>query len=159
MKYLLLLFSFTFHGQILHHHMLSSQGQSAKMTNGLIVKQTVGQQSVTGSSSKTHKVMQGFQQSLWGKYINSNEIATPEAITAVTYPNPFTETINFQFSKPINEVVSIFIFDITGRIIFNQNKKVVDHLLTIDLSGVPSSEYLVRLITTKLNYYTKIIKK
>jgi hypothetical protein len=139
--------------------MLSAQGQSTKMSNGFTVKQTIGQQSITGSSSKTHKVIQGFQQSLWSKYINSNVNDTPESINAFAYPNPFTETINFQFSKPINEVVSVFIFDITGRIIYNQNKKVDNQLLTIDLSGVPSSEYLVRLITTKLNYYTKIIKK
>jgi hypothetical protein len=160
MKYLLLLFSVTFHGQILHHEMLSSQGISTKTSNGLIVRQTIGQQSLTGTSTnKDYVVMQGFQQSLWGKYIASNNIEAVEDIKTTTYPNPFTETINFQFSKPVTDVISISIFDVLGRLIYEQKKKAVNNVLTIDLASLPTSEYLVRLNTTKLNYYTKIIKQ
>jgi len=160
MRYLLLLFTITFHGQVLHHQMLSSQGNSTKKANGLVVKQTVGQQSTTGSSSnKNYVLMQGFQQSLWSKYIASNKIETPEDIKTITYPNPFTENVNFQFSKPMTDVISIYIFDILGRLVYEQKKKADSTILTIDLTTLSSSEYLVRLSTTNLNYYTKIIKK
>lgn len=160
MKYLLLLFTITFHGQVLHHQMLSSQGQSTKTPNGLVVKQTVGQQSLIGSSSNNkYVVLQGFQQSLWSKYIASNEIASLEGIKTTTYPNPFTENINFQFSKPIADIISIYIFDILGRLVYEQKKKVDSTILSIDLTTLSASEYLVRLSTTNLNYYTKIIKK
>lgn len=160
MKYLLLLFSITFQGQVLHHQMLSSQGVSTKTPNGLIIRQTVGQQSLTGTSgNKDYVVMQGFQQNLWGKYIASNTIDAIDTIKMTTYPNPFTETINFQFSKPVADVITISIFDFLGRLIYEQNRTAVSDILTIDLSGLPTSEYLIRLKTKTLNYYTKIIKK
>lgn len=160
MKYLLFLFTISFYGQTLHHQMLSSQGQSIKMTNGLIVKQTVGQQGITGSSTnKDHVVMQGFQQSYWSKYIASNKIDVVQGINTIAFPNPFTETINFKFSKPITEEISIFIFDVLGRLVYEQKKKIDDDILTIDLAKFPTSEYLVRLNTNSFNYYTKIIKK
>ncbi len=160
MKYLLLLFSITFQGQVLHHQMISSQGQSTKMANGLQINQTIGQQSISGTSSnKNYIVMQGFQQSLWGKYIASNSTDAIDAFTIITYPNPFTETVNFEFSKPITDLVSITVFDVLGRLVNEQKEKVINSVITINLSSLPTSEYLVRLNANTLNYYTKIIKK
>lgn len=159
MKYLLLLFSITFQGQVLHHQMLSSQGLSTKTADGFIIRQTIGQQSLAATAThKDYVVMQGFQQSLWGKYIASNT-DTIESIRTTSYPNPFITSINFQFSKPLTDVISISIFDIMGRLIYEQKKKAINTILTIDLASLPASEYLVRLNATKLNYYTKIIKQ
>lgn len=160
MKYLLLLFSVSFYGQVLHHQMISSQGASTKTADGLIIKQTIGQQSLIGTSgNKNYVVMQGFQQSLWGKYIASNNVETIEGIKIITYPNPFTETINFQFSKPVADSISISIFDVLGRLIYEHNQNAIGAILTIDLNTLPTSEYLIRLSATNLNYYTKIIKQ
>jgi hypothetical protein len=160
MRYLLLLFTITFQGQTLHHQMLSSQGLSTKMPNGFLVNQTVGQQSITASSSnKDYAVMQGFQQSLWAKYIASNKIDVVQGIRVTAYPNPFIEIINFQFSKPITDEISIYIFDILGQLIYEQKKKIDNDILTIDLARLPNSIFLVRITTNNLNYYTKIIKK
>ena len=160
MRYLLLIFTITFQGQTLHHHMLSAQGTSTQMTNGLLVKQTVGQQSIIGTSSaKDYVVIQGFQQSLWAKYIASNKVDAVEGISTITYPNPFIETINFQFSKPISDDMSISIYDILGRLIYEQKKKIDNDILTVELAMLPASEYLVRIKATNLNYYTKIIKQ
>jgi hypothetical protein len=159
MKYLFMFFSFSFYGQVLHHQMISSQGLSKEMPNGLVIKQTIGQQSVTGNSNDTYVVMQGFQQSLWGKYIATSKKQEIEGIKTVTYPNPFVETVNFQFSEPITDMVSILVFDILGRVVYQQNKIPINTILTINLEMLPSTKYLVRLNTPKLNYYTQIIKK
>lgn len=159
MKYFLLFFSATFYGQVLHHQMLSSQGQSSKTSSGMIIQQTIGQQSMTNTFvSNNYIVIQGFQQSFWYKYINSDSDSI-ENIKVVTYPNPFTETINFQFSKPITDVISISIFDLLGRLIYEQNKNADSTILSINLSTLSSSQYLIRLNATNLNYYTKIIKQ
>ena len=140
--------------------MLSSQGQSIKTTNGFQIKQTIGQQSVTGSSTnKDYIFMQGFQQSYWSKHIATNKIDVVQGISVIAYPNPFIETINFQFSKPIADEISIFVFDILGRLIYEQKKKIDNNILTIDLARLPTSKFLVRLTTNNLNYYTKIIKQ
>lgn len=155
MRYLLIFFTITFQGQVLHHQMLSSQGLSKKMLDGSIIRQTIGQQTLIGTSSNNYVVMQGFQQSVWGKYISSNII---DDIKATTYPNPFIETVSFEFSKPITEVITVNVFDISGHLIFEQKKKANNTILTIDLPLLPRSEYLVRLNGSNFNYYTKILK-
>jgi hypothetical protein len=156
MRYLLIFFTITFHGQVLHHEMLSSQGISKKMQDGLIVTQTIGQQSIIGTSSNNYVVMQGFQQSVWGKYISSNLL---DDIKTTTYPNPFVQTVSFEFSKPIFDVINVNVFDISGHLIYEQKKKANNNILTIDLPLLPSGEYLVRLNANTFNFFTKIIKR
>lgn len=148
-------FTITFHGQVLHHQMLSSQGMSKKMPNGTVVRQTIGQQSVTGTSSNNYLIMQGFQQSYWSKYVSSN---TVDDIKITTYPNPFISTVNFELSKPIIGLINVNVFDLSGHLIFEEKIKPNNNILTIDLPALPSSEYLVRLNALNLKYYTKIIK-
>lgn len=156
----LFLFTITFQGQVLHHQMISSQGNSTKMSNGLIVKQTVGQQSLTGTSkNNNYVVMQGFQQSVWAKYIASSKIEAIDGIKTIIYPNPFTANVNFQFSKPITGIINVTIYDVLGRLILEENKNAIESILTLDLSFLPTSVYLIRLQTSNLNYFTKIIKQ
>lgn len=155
MKYLLLLFSVSFYGQVLHHQMISSQGMTKKTSNGLIISQTIGQQSAIGNSTKEALVIQGFQQSYWSSFIASNE---KTKITTLTYPNPFTDIVNFQFSEPIKEEMTILVFDVTGRLVFQQKKLVDNSIVTISLSKLPRSEYLVQLQSKTITHYNKIIK-
>jgi hypothetical protein len=155
MRYLFILFTIPFYGQILHHQMLSSQGLTTKTSEGYIISQTIGQQSVTGNSNNKEVVMQGFQQSLWGNYIASNE--KTEIITR-TYPNPFKDIIHFEFSQLLPDPIEIHVFDISGRMVFEKKDQIDNTVLTIDLAKLPHSEYLVRLQAVNFNYYTKIIK-
>ena len=160
MKLLLLVFLFSFstlYSQKLHHQMMSAQGTSKELSNGVYVSQTIGQQSVIGNYTKDGKTYgQGYQQSVWSKYISTN---SNNAITTVTYPNPFLSTINFQFSQTIKETISVSVFDIRGRLIFNQEKQAIGNILTIDLPNLASSNYLVRLSTPNYTYYTQILKQ
>jgi hypothetical protein len=159
-KYLLLLSSITFYGQTLHHQMISSQGASTKTPDGFIVRQTIGQQSLSGTAAnKDYIIMQGFQQSFWGKHIASNNIYAIEGIKTTTYPNPFTQIVNFQFSKPVTDLVFLYVFDAFGRLVYEQNKPAINDVLSIDLSKLPTSSYLIHLKSNNLIYYTKIIKK
>lgn len=144
-------------GQELHHQMLSSQGTSKVLSNGIYVSQTIGQQSVIGNYTQNGVTFgQGFQQSVWSKYINSS---INNSITTVTYPNPFVSSINFQFSLPIKETISVALFDVRGRLIYSEDKKAIDNILTIELPNLASSNYLVRLSTTNYTYYTQILKQ
>ena len=129
MRLLLLIFIFhlsSIHSQELHHQMLSAQGTSKELSNGMYVSQTIGQQSVIGNYTKDGKTYgQGFQQSVWSKYISGNN---NNSITTVTYPNPFASTINFQFSQPIIGPISITLFDVRGRLIFAQEKEATENV-------------------------------
>ena len=156
MKFLLLFFSScTFYGQVLHHQMLSSQGASAKLSNGISVTQTIGQQGIIGNSDKKNIVIQGFQQSLWSTYIASNDI---EVISTKTYPNPFSGSIKFEFSTFITDPIMINVFDSSGRLVYNSKEGAIGTIISVNLSHLPTSHYLVHLYTSSFSYYTKIIK-
>ena len=92
MKQLLFLFfGFSIYGQQLHHQMLSSQGSSNLLSTGIRINQTIGQQSVIGNYAFSKSVVgQGFQQSSIAK---SGASFVPDAITTLTYPNPFIDQI------------------------------------------------------------------
>jgi hypothetical protein len=119
MKYLLLLFTVTFHGQVLHHQMISSQADSKTLSNGIVIQQTIGQQSITGSSVNGFSVQQGFQQNSWTEYVLLNDFIK---IRTTTYPNPFIRTINFEFSEVMNRMVEVSIYDFLGHLVFKKNR-------------------------------------
>jgi hypothetical protein len=157
MKYILLLFCTTFYGQTLHHEMLSSQGASNTLPNGITVNQTIGQLSVSGTSVSDIDVQQGFQQSFWSQRMATNDPIAE--VKVMVYPNPFVTLVNFQFSQTIPPTVSILVFDQQGRIVLNVQKTTMSGLTTIDLSTLPDAMYLVHLSGFNFNYYTKIIKR
>ena len=145
------------YSQILQRQMLSAQGKSTVTSNGLYVSQSIGQQSVIGNSKKEGvHYSQGFQQSIWGGYIKST---MNNSIKTIIYPNPFVETIHFQFSQAITDVISVMDFDIRGRLVFQEEKKAIQNTLTIVLPLLASSNYLVKLSAPNYNYFTQIIKK
>jgi hypothetical protein len=153
-----ILLNFSAFSQSLHHQMLSAQGNCTQLPNGVYISQTIGQQSVIGNyTSKGISYGQGYQQSIWIKYLNQN--GTLSSITTTTYPNPFVQTINFQFSKSLSDLISIMVFDIRGRVIYEESKKAIDNRLTIELPQLASSNYLVKLSSTNYIYFTQIIKQ
>ena len=97
--------------------------------NGQQVRYTVGQQSVTGTSSNGYVVQQGFQQSNWGKILEQNTIS----ITTMVYPNPFVNEINFSFSISPGEKISAFVFDVLGRLVYSEDVKNENNSIKIAL--------------------------
>ena len=156
-KFIILFFIFSLNvsGQQLHHQMISSQGTTKITSSGIIVRQTIGQQSVSGTQSNGITVQQGFQQSYWGKLIAE---AQTNNVSVIAFPNPYTELINFQFSISIDVEVSVSVFDINGRLVYSKSEKVVGTLLTLDLPQLSSAPYLVKLSSPQFNYLVKIIK-
>jgi hypothetical protein len=155
MKYLFLIFTITFQGQVLHHEMLSSQGISKKMSDGLMISQTIGQQSFIGNFNKNYVVMQGFQQSLWFKHVPSNSL---ENIKAIIYPNPFVTSVYFKFSKPITETIEVYVFDVLGHLILRKTKKSDNSILIIDMPDIAEGVYFVKLMTKNYSYTGQILK-
>ena len=119
------------YSQNLHHQMLSSQGTSKILDNGMYVGQTIGQQSVSGNFSTGDTTLgQGFQQSNWSRYFSQN--SSQNTIATTTFPNPFISTINFQFSTSIKDEISVSLFDVRGRLVYHENKAISGNILTID---------------------------
>ena len=141
-------------GQNIHHQMISSQGSSSLTSSGIIVNQTIGQQSITGGFTGSFSVQQGFQQSYWYNYLS-----TSKPILVSAYPNPFHELIQFSLSNLKNGKIAIQVFDINGKIVYIKNHFVENNLITVDLSNLSDGMYLVKLNRKDFNHFSKIIKK
>lgn len=152
-NFLILLFlTSTIHGQKLHHQMISAQGTTVHLSNGMIISQSIGQQSVSGNYNKKKSMIgQGYQQIL--NYQNNTPIDT-----TITYPNPISDYINFKFSSDISSPIKVTIMDLSGKIVFYQEKIPFKNILTIDNIQIVEGKYLVKLIGQNYNYSTKILK-
>ena len=162
MKYILLKLSYLFlllatstaYAQ-LHHQMMSSQGGTSKTNNGIIVTQTIGQQSVNGNYDNQYfKIGQGFQQANWSRIILEQTI--PEFEVSL-YPNPFNNIVNIQHNS--DEDININVFDTAGRLVFKSLINVTSPKQSINLEQLPSGVYLIHLQSNHLKYFTKLIKK
>lgn len=141
---------------MLHHQSINSQGNSIKLNTGLVVNQTIGQQSSSVTSKSSVVVQQGFQQSFWSTLIERS--TSSNSLQFVVYPNPFVTSINFQFSNVDDQKATISIFDIQGRMLLNKEIKIINSLISMDLSTLSEAEYLVRLTMNSSVHYCKIIK-
>ena len=150
---LFLFVGFSF-GQTLHHQMISSQGGNAVTNSGIVVKYTIGQQSVTGTKTGNVIVQQGFQQSNWDKIIANNVVL----VNTTTFPNPYVDILNFQFSQSIGENVSLLVYDVLGRQVYSNTLQVFENKTSVNLQVLQSAEYFVQLSNNTFTYHTKIIK-
>ena len=139
--------------QVLHHEMVSSQGGAVVTPVGYKVNYTIGQ-SVTGTASNGFTVQQGFQQSNWGSIIKKNN----NTIITTAFPNPFVETISFAFSSSPGETINVVVYDILGRLIHSVTLPNESNKIKLNLSWIPSAEYLVKLTSGDYEYSTQIIK-
>lgn len=158
MKQHLLIFFFgiSLYGQQIHHHILSSQGNSKLLAKGILFNQTIGQQSIIGNyKSPSVIVGQGFQQSHISKSVPNS---LRNEITTITYPNPFVDQIHFQFSKPVRGLITVTIFDLLGRLVYKEQKESSQNILTLDHLQFSQNEYLVKLSASNYNYATQIIQ-
>jgi hypothetical protein len=143
------------YAQSIHHQMTSSQGASVHLSNNLKVQQTIGQQSVTGNYvGSAFSVGQGFQQGRMAKSKGPSALN----IQIMTFPNPFTSKINFQFSASIDGLIKISIYDITGRVVLNSEKELLNNVLSLDNLNFPDGQYIVKLSAKNFNYTTNLIK-
>jgi hypothetical protein len=135
--------------------MLSSQGTSSRASGGVVVRQTIGQQSAIRNYRDSNFIVgQGFQQS------NKMKTAVPPVIsvTTTTYPNPFVDSINFQFSFPVSGPIKISLFDVMGRLVYYKQKVSINNTLTIDNLSFAQGEYFVKLTAKNYTYSTNLLK-
>jgi hypothetical protein len=141
--------------QVIHHQMTSSQGTSVQAANNLMVQQSIGQQSVTGNYlGSLFSVGQGFQQ---GRISKSKDPLALN-IQIMTFPNPFTAKINFQFSSSIDGPIKISMYDVLGKLVMSSEKELLNNNITLDNLNFPDGQYIVKLSAKNFNYTTNLIK-
>jgi hypothetical protein len=151
----MLLFSSVLFGQKLHRQMIAAQGGVVATSKGYKVSQSIAQQGTVGTyTSKKGIVSQGFQQS---KISNKAPLIT-DAITTLVYPNPVLDVVNFKLSKPVDGKIAVSFFDVNGRLIFSQEKELVNNTITITNLMLASGEYFVKLEGNNYSFGTAILK-
>ena len=109
----LLLLTLTVSAQKLHHQSISSQGLSLHSVNGLLVKQSVGQQSVIGNSKANNLFLgQGFLQ---GKFTNFEMQPNVSLIETSVYPNPFESEINLSIYLDTPQNITVTLYNSVGQ--------------------------------------------
>ena len=100
-----------------------SMGGSSKMisTNNTTynISQSIGQSSVIGTSSGNgYTLRQGYQQP--SIYTIKIQVSKDDLLKAAIYPNPFQQSIFISFSEHISNDIKVFLFDVSGSLIFSQ---------------------------------------
>ncbi|SHH35578.1 T9SS type A sorting domain-containing protein [Winogradskyella jejuensis] len=120
------------------------------------VSQSIGQSSIIGTyKSNGYYLRQGYQQPLTGA-TNINNLSTTE-ISAKVYPNPFSRQLNIVFTERIQSDISVLIFDINGRLIYNQNFEPRQDV-EIQIENISKGTYFLKVASKRKRFNTKLIK-
>lgn len=145
--------------QVIHHQMISAQGTSAKLEDGMVITQTVGQSSVIGSFNNSYiKGSQGFQQVIMTKVFDNTNLLTPTIIKV--YPIPFKSYININFSSVLeDEEITATIHDLLGKLVYSKVHRIQNQNIELLLETFPNATYLLTIYNSRLKYSAKIIKQ
>jgi hypothetical protein len=142
------------HAQV-QRQMQSTQGGMYTTSQGVVVSQTVGQQSVIGrNNGATVSLSQGFQQKNWALLIDSNN----DTFQPLIYPNPFRDGITFSFGTEINRPVTIALYNVAGIKAFSTTFTPEGTTAYLAISKIPSATYMAKVTYDAYTYYQYLIK-
>lgn len=119
--------------------------------------QSVGQSSVIGSfSNGKATVHQGYLQPAYRVTLVSSNDKNPLNISV--FPNPFEALLNLKIEETVTENPMIRIFDLNGKIAFEEEHKKSQHI-EINLNDLHSGFYLIEVKMNNLTSRLKIVKK
>ncbi len=78
------------------------------------------------------------------------------------YPNPSTENVNINFESSNEELLTVNITDLNGRVVLTEKSEVIkgNNVLTVKVKDLTSGMYIITLTSeNNSNYRTKFVKK
>jgi hypothetical protein len=91
-----------------------------------------------------------------GILLHSNEIQFANNLINI-YPNPANSILNVSFSEPLNEYVTLRIFDTNGKVWLENTT--IKELESLDITTLPNGFYVIGIQTaTGFSSFTKFIK-
>lgn len=135
--------------------MISAQG-GVYQTNGLVFSQSIGQLSVSGTTSaQSHTFQQGFQQSFFA--LAQNQILLSDFSFSV-YPNPVLDSFTITVSNVVEETCIITIYTVLGQQVYQGQLASFQTQKIIPFGTYSNGTYLVQLVSGKQIVTKKIIK-
>lgn len=143
--------------QEIKRQVLSNQGSTSILSNGMLITQTVGQNGLIGALNGFNGT-QGFQQLSLVSVIDKK---TALNYKLVAYPNPFQTTINVAIPNinSFEKLVFITVADLSGRIVYSTTQLVENGNVQLDIQFLPKAVYLLSIELNKVHYSSKIIKQ
>lgn len=139
----------------MQRQMISAQG-GVYQTNGLVFSQSIGQLSISGTtSSKTHTFQQGFQQSFFA--LAQNQISLSDFSFSI-YPNPIIDSFTITVSNAVEEMCTITIYTVLGQQVYQVQMASFQTQKIIPFGTYSNGTYLVQLVYGKQIVTKKIIK-
>ena len=127
-------------------------GASFSVTNGKPGRNYYRAKFINGDCEETAK----YSNSLVIFYSGCGSSAR---LSAVTYPNPFTENFKLSISTSSNEIVQVFIYDLTGRLV-EQREINLEDISEIELGDrYPSGVFIVNVTQGENIKSLKVVKR
>ncbi|MGA1978208.1 MAG: T9SS type A sorting domain-containing protein [Bacteroidales bacterium] len=129
-------------------------------TNGpanLTLSWTLGETIIPSyyNSSAGLYLTHGFESILRTVIVEEN-IETPVKINV--YPNPASDYVNINFEAPLDNSVTLYLFDSQGKLFKNQVIEPSTSEIQINFQDLPPGIYLIKLIKGKTSNVYKVVK-
>lgn len=143
--------------QAIRHDVLASAGGFGK-SGDISLSWTLGELVVHTLTSQDGSLIltQGFQQSKLT--VTGIEDALGEMVEVKIYPNPTEAMIQVLFASPLEEEVTIQLFDADGRMLLMEKLPVLTELKQLNLQDYMPGEFYLKVVTSKAFNTYKIIK-
>ena len=146
------------YGQSIKRQTFSSFGSSSTVNGKVYISQSIGQLSVAGLALKSNVVVQqGYQQS--SVAVPADYVPYEKPIAVSTYPNPFVDEINIKVNTTTNELITVTITDMSGKIIHKKAYNNLNEGVSIRLDNLIPQSFTLNLSGSTTKYSTPLIKQ
>lgn len=154
----LLFFQFG-NSQILKKETLSIQGSSHFVyanNKSYFIQESIGQASVINTfSSNNYSLRQGFLQPISASIISSS---TNSQLNGIVFPNPFTTTINIKINEPVLDVLLVWMFDVSGKLLLHKEFS-PNETISFNINNLANGQYFIHVKIRSQVLITKLIKQ
>lgn len=134
---------------------IANQSIQIERNNQLVLNLTTdewGNATFTAENPGDYLIKAGMDESkAFAETITGNPLILNHSLSYNIYPNPFHEMVQIDSTFPIQ---SVEVFNAEGKCIFRKNNPKSE----VDLSGICSGIYVIRVKTEKQVFQQKIIK-
>ena len=121
------------------------------------IEASVGQASAIGTFyGVKYSIIQGFIQPY--TFATGKEPLPFSNLLVTVFPNPFSEVITLSFSKPIQGIVEVEVYDMMGRTVFSKSYP-AEQALAVRFNPGFIANYLLKITYKNQAYLKKITRK
>jgi hypothetical protein len=146
------------YAQSIKRQTFASFGSSTTVNSNVYISQSIGQSSIIGLAVKSNVVVQqGYQQSIFA--VPADYVPYEKPVIVSTYPNPFVDEINLKVNTATNELVTVTITDMNGKIIHKKAYNNLNDGVSIKLDNLIPQSFTLNLSGSYTKYSTPLIKQ